>query len=279
MTKRRRDIEAGALTIGWLAHAAGVNAGPAGHHGLIQLHARLRPLLGEACPGGVDDLPQFGFPVRFYERAGLLHMTERTATGYRVYERADIDHVQFIPCTKELGFTLDEIAQLLVLSEEQNSSSIRAAAEQRLAEVESKLAEMVRVLDALRSLVESCRGNAAAGEPDPASTRTESRTPRPGKPERLNTTARFNLWVEFPAACGVVLNGAVNTRPLGRGALLAQCSRPDLCLRNSLLIPLAGLLIHRPCNEGHWRISEKWGFERRILKFVPSRFHHQKESD
>lgn len=131
MTKRLRDMKAGALTIGKLAHAAGVNAGT----------------------------------VRFYERAGLLHMIERTAAGYRVYERADIDRVQFIRRAKELGFTLDEIAQLLVLNEEQNSSSIRAAAEQRLAEVESKLAEMVRVRDALRSLVESCRGNVPAGEP------------------------------------------------------------------------------------------------------------------
>jgi DNA-binding transcriptional MerR regulator len=53
--------------------------------------------------------------IRFYERQRLLRAPQRTASGYRVYERADLDAVQFIKWSQRLGFTLKEVRQLLQL--------------------------------------------------------------------------------------------------------------------------------------------------------------------
>lgn len=126
MISRPRDAKSGALTIGRFARAAGVNAGT----------------------------------IRYYERAGLLRMTERTQAGYRIYDRADLDRVQFIRRAKDLGFTLDEIALLLALNDEQVITAIHVAAERRLVEVERKLSEVTRMRDALRSLVHASKSGA-----------------------------------------------------------------------------------------------------------------------
>lgn len=130
MTQRPRDLKAGGLTVGKFADAAGVNAGT----------------------------------IRFYERAGLLRTTERTKAGYRIYGSADLDRIHFIRRAKDLGFTLDEIAELLALNDERLPTAIRAVAERRLAEVESRFGEMERVRDALRRLVEASQSDRAAVE-------------------------------------------------------------------------------------------------------------------
>lgn len=53
--------------------------------------------------------------IRFYERQGLLRKPERTASGYRTYGRTDLEAVQFIKWSQQLGFTLKEVRQLLQL--------------------------------------------------------------------------------------------------------------------------------------------------------------------
>jgi MerR family transcriptional regulator, copper efflux regulator len=54
--------------------------------------------------------------VRFYERAGLLAAPARTAAGYRVYDGAARERIQFIKRAQALGFSLDEIRRILSLS-------------------------------------------------------------------------------------------------------------------------------------------------------------------
>jgi DNA-binding transcriptional MerR regulator len=53
--------------------------------------------------------------IRFYEREGLLPVPSRNNSGYRRYEAADLERVTFIKRNQELGFTLEEIKQLLDL--------------------------------------------------------------------------------------------------------------------------------------------------------------------
>ena len=53
--------------------------------------------------------------VRFYERRGLLRKPSRTRSGYRDYERADLENLAFIKWCQKLGFTLKEVRQLLTL--------------------------------------------------------------------------------------------------------------------------------------------------------------------
>jgi DNA-binding transcriptional MerR regulator len=53
--------------------------------------------------------------IRFYERRGLLPAPARNSSGYRSYEKNDLDRVTFIKRNQELGFTLEEIKQILDL--------------------------------------------------------------------------------------------------------------------------------------------------------------------
>lgn len=103
--------------------------------------------------------------VRYYERAQLLPPPSRTASGYRAYPPATLGRLHFIRRAKELGFSLDEIRQLLALSDDRGSgvAAIREIAAQRLADVESRLAELTRLRDGLRQLVDACPGH---GDPE-----------------------------------------------------------------------------------------------------------------
>lgn len=101
--------------------------------------------------------------IRFYERIGLLPAPRRSASGYRLYRPEDRQRLEFIRRSQGLGFSLDEIASLLKLSRPGGSvARARALAAAKLEVVEGKLAELSRLRDALRSLVNECPG---AGDP------------------------------------------------------------------------------------------------------------------
>jgi Hg(II)-responsive transcriptional regulator len=99
--------------------------------------------------------------VRYYERQGLLPQPQRRASGYRQYAEQDISRLRFIRRAKELGFSLQEIGELLALSNARDTdvARIKAATENKLREVERRIEELVRVRDGLRSLVEHCPGH------------------------------------------------------------------------------------------------------------------------
>jgi Hg(II)-responsive transcriptional regulator len=108
--------------------------------------------LASAAEVGIDT-------VRFYERAGLLKRPQRTPAGYRLYTESDTARLRFIRRGKALGFSLEEIAELLRLSDGGGRrSAVRALAEQRLREIEQKLAELACMRDTLRRLVNECHG-------------------------------------------------------------------------------------------------------------------------
>lgn len=97
--------------------------------------------------------------VRFYEREGLLREARRTPGGYRVYAPEDVNRLRFIRRAKSLGFSLEEIAELLQLNEGQGSrADVRHLAAQRLADLDHKLRELTAIRDALAVLVQRCSG-------------------------------------------------------------------------------------------------------------------------
>jgi DNA-binding transcriptional MerR regulator len=104
--------------------------------------------------------------VRYYERQGLLPAPDRLASGYRRYDEVDIARLRFVRRAKALGFTLVEIRELLALSgrREDDMGSLKAAAIEKLSDVEVKLAELTRIRDGLRALVASCPGHGALEE-------------------------------------------------------------------------------------------------------------------
>lgn len=100
--------------------------------------------------------------VRHYERIGLLRPAARLASGYRRYGDAELKRLRFIRRAKALGFTLDEIQELLALSAGRNVQSIRKAASARLADIERRMKELTRIRESLRQLVAACPGHGRA---------------------------------------------------------------------------------------------------------------------
>ena len=101
--------------------------------------------------------------VRYYEKQHLLPPPTRTASGYRHYEADDVLRLTFIRRAKTLGFTLEEIRDLLALSrvDDGDMAAIRAAAASKLIDVEQRIAELTRVRDGLQTLVRACPGHGA----------------------------------------------------------------------------------------------------------------------
>lgn len=101
--------------------------------------------------------------VRYYEREGLLPPPHRRPSGYRDYGRAAVERLRFIRRAKDLGFTLEEIRELLALStdRERGVKSVKQRAEARLREVDQRIRELQRVKRGLQQLIAACPGHGA----------------------------------------------------------------------------------------------------------------------
>lgn len=98
--------------------------------------------------------------VRFYERAGLLKKPARTPSGYRQYAATDAARLRFVRRAKALGFSLEEIGELLHLNDGGGRrASVRAIATRRLVQIEKQLSELERMQKTLRRLVHDCHGD------------------------------------------------------------------------------------------------------------------------
>ncbi len=96
--------------------------------------------------------------IRFYERRGLIEQPQKPAEGYRVYPAETLNRIQFIKRAKELGFTLDEIANLLSLGESP-CLEVQGMAEVKLDQVRTKINDLHRLKTVLDNLLMQCRTN------------------------------------------------------------------------------------------------------------------------
>ena len=101
--------------------------------------------------------------VRYYEREGLIPPPVRRASGYRDYVEADVDRLRFMRRAKGLGFTLQEIRELLGLTATsgEDMATLKARAEAKLADVDDRIAALNRVRGALHGLIDACPGHGA----------------------------------------------------------------------------------------------------------------------
>lgn len=101
--------------------------------------------------------------IRYYERAGLLPAPRRRASGYRDYDPGVVERLRFIRRAKDLGFTLEEIRELLALStdRERGVKSVKRRAEARLDQVRQRIRELQRVQRGLQKLIDACPGHGA----------------------------------------------------------------------------------------------------------------------
>jgi len=116
------DRENGEMTIGVLANSAGVN---------------------------VES-------IRFYQRKGLMVEPDRLHGTIRRYSDSDLARLQFIKAAQRIGFSLDEVAELLRLDDGTHCGEARQLAEQKLLDVRGRISDLLRIEKALDQLVASC---------------------------------------------------------------------------------------------------------------------------
>jgi MerR family copper efflux transcriptional regulator len=99
--------------------------------------------------------------VRHYESLGLLANVGRTEAGYRRYSDSEVHTLRFIKRSRDLGFSMAEIADLLKLWQDRSrpSASVKKVASAHLAELDRKIAEMESMRKTLQQLVHCCHGN------------------------------------------------------------------------------------------------------------------------
>jgi MerR family mercuric resistance operon transcriptional regulator len=95
--------------------------------------------------------------IRFYQRKGLLPEPDKPQGSIRRYGEADVTRVRFVKSAQRLGFSLDEIAELLRLEDGTHCEEASSLAEQKLKDVREKQADLARMESALSDLVCACR--------------------------------------------------------------------------------------------------------------------------
>lgn len=94
--------------------------------------------------------------IRFYQRKGLMTEPDRPAGGIRRYARVDWLRVNFVKSAQRLGFSLDEIADLLKLEDGTSCDQAQKKAEVKLVDVRAKLTDLHRIEAALVALTKLC---------------------------------------------------------------------------------------------------------------------------
>lgn len=96
--------------------------------------------------------------IRFYERKGLVSPIKRLESGYRIFSEETVRKIKFIKHAKELGFTLNEIHELLILQLSQKSTCnvVNKKAKNKIEEIKNKIMMLNRMKDILADLSLSC---------------------------------------------------------------------------------------------------------------------------
>jgi Cu(I)-responsive transcriptional regulator len=99
--------------------------------------------------------------VRFYERQGLVAPPPRTEANYRVYPEEEVARLRFIKRAKALGFTLNEIKDLLALTHDPHATraDIKARTLAKMEDVNRKIHDLTRIKAALEHLAAECDGH------------------------------------------------------------------------------------------------------------------------
>jgi Cu(I)-responsive transcriptional regulator len=99
--------------------------------------------------------------IRHYEAIGLLPKVARTFANYRVYREADVHTLRFIRRARALGFSMNDIQELLGLwqNKSRSSASVKKIAGKHVDELNRKIAELKAMVDTLQHLTKHCHGD------------------------------------------------------------------------------------------------------------------------
>ena len=94
--------------------------------------------------------------VRYYQRRGLVDEPSKPLGGHRRYAASAATRVRFIKRAQQLGFTLEEIKDLLLLEDGQSCRETHMLAERKLGLIEERIADLSRMRRSLRGLIAEC---------------------------------------------------------------------------------------------------------------------------
>ena len=104
--------------------------------------------------------------IRYYERVGVLPEPTRGNAGYRRYGAADVERLSFVRRARDLGFSLDEVRELLSLADDPDRpcAEVDQLARAHLVQVEAKLAQLAALQAELGRVIGQCRGGVAVAD-------------------------------------------------------------------------------------------------------------------
>ncbi|MDH5189274.1 MAG: Cu(I)-responsive transcriptional regulator [Rhodospirillaceae bacterium] len=99
--------------------------------------------------------------IRYYEQVGLIPPAGRAANGYRDYDIKDVEVLRFIKRSRNLGFSVEEVSNLLDLwrNGKRTSADVKAIATSHISQIEDKIIELQSILDTLKNLTSCCHGD------------------------------------------------------------------------------------------------------------------------
>ena len=99
--------------------------------------------------------------IRYYEQTGLIPKAVRTEAGYRTYSDADVHSLRFIRRARDLGFSVEQIAELLALWHDRGraSADVKAVALTHVEALRAKIAELQAMARTLEHLAAHCHGD------------------------------------------------------------------------------------------------------------------------
>ncbi|VTU31375.1 Zn(II)-responsive regulator of zntA [Variovorax sp. SRS16] len=112
-------------------------------------HAFTISKLADAASVGVE-------AVRYYQRSGLLAAPNRVDGGFRKYSEDDVRRLRFIKRAQALGYSLEDIAELMSLSTTRDRLRVREITRERVAEIRERMADLQSMASALEGLADCC---------------------------------------------------------------------------------------------------------------------------
>lgn len=102
--------------------------------------------------------------IRYYEDIGLLPAPKRTDAGYRMYSEEDIKTLKFIQHSRELGFSTEQMKELMSLwkNEGRQSAEVKELTQKHIDALNKKIADLQAMVNALQQSVDCCAGNQQA---------------------------------------------------------------------------------------------------------------------
>lgn len=138
--------------------------------------------------------------IRYYEETGLITPAQRSAAGYRVYAENDIQTLRFIRRARDLGFTVNQIEDLLLLWRDRSraSADVKRIATDHIADLQKKMRELQEMVSTLSHLAHNCHGDdrpdcpilTSLGEPGPVDDVTAKKPSSLGKGFERKADAR-----------------------------------------------------------------------------------------